>query len=89
MDTLAAAMSRLFMFLGDEIVDRVPEDLRERAGQIADDVRANPVLLGILIVIGVVTALIFLWGIFKQVVKAAIIGGAASAAAWYWYFNIR
>ena len=46
-------------------------------------------LAAILIGIGVLTALIFFWGVVKQVFKAAIVGAVLSAGAWYWYFNIR
>ena len=78
-----------FAQVPEEIVDRVPEDVRERVDEIAETVEANPVLAAILIGIGVLTALIFFWGVIKQVFKAAIVGAVLSAGAWYWYFNIR
>lgn len=59
------------------------------AQQVVDQVKANPVLLGLLVIVGIVTAFIFFWGIAKQAFKAAIFGGVLSFAAWYWYFNIR
>jgi hypothetical protein len=59
------------------------------AGEIVDTVKANPVLLGLLIVIGLLTAFLFFWGIFRQTIKLAIFAGALSVGAWYWYFNIR
>ncbi|HEX9977178.1 MAG TPA: hypothetical protein VGB41_00990 [Acidimicrobiia bacterium] len=68
---------------------QIPGDLSERAGQIVDQVKANPVLLAMLIGVGVITAVVFLWGIVKQAFKAAIFGGLLSVGAWYWYFNIR
>ena len=58
-------------------------------GEIIDTVKANPVLLAVLIGVGVFTAGIFLFGIVKQTMKAAIFGGLLSFGAWYWYFNIR
>ena len=61
----------------------------ENAGEIVDTVKANPVLLAMLIGVGVITAFVFLWGIMKQGIKAAIFGGVLSVGAWYWYFNIR
>ena len=71
------------------VLAQIPDDLPERAGEIADQVRANPVLLAMLVGIGVITAFIFFWGIIKQAFKAAIFGGLLSAGAWYWYFNIK
>lgn len=68
---------------------QIPDDLPERAGQIVDQVKANPVLLAMLIGVGVITAVVFLWGIVKQAFKAAIFAGLLSVGAWYWYFNIR
>ncbi|OFW64637.1 MAG: hypothetical protein A2135_03905 [Actinobacteria bacterium RBG_16_67_15] len=61
----------------------------EIAGQIVDQVKANPQLLAILIGVGVLTAVLFVWGIMKHAIKAAIIGGILSVGAWFWYFNIR
>ncbi|HLA68024.1 MAG TPA: hypothetical protein VJP05_11110 [Acidimicrobiia bacterium] len=74
----------MFRFLA-----QIPTDFPERAGQIVDQVKANPVLLAMLIGVGVITAAIFLWGITKQAFKAAIFGGLLSVGAWYWYFKVR
>lgn len=63
--------------------------ISEIAGQIVDQVKANPQLLAILIGVGVLTAVLFVWGIMKHAIKAAIIGGILSVGAWFWYFNIR
>ncbi len=71
------------------IVDRIPDDLRDRADEIVAEVQANPALLGLLAVIGVVSAVIFFWGVVRQFFKAALFAGLASAGAWYWYFNLR
>lgn len=75
-----------FLAQADELV---PEDLRERADEIIETVKADPTLLAILIGVGVLTAAVFVWGLMRQVFKAAIFGGLASAAVWFWYFNVR
>jgi hypothetical protein len=67
-----------------EITDRLPD-----ADQIVGEVQANPALLAILVIVGLLTGMLFLWGIVKQAVKAAVFAGLASAGVWYWYFNIR
>jgi hypothetical protein len=72
-----------------QIVDRIPPDLRDRADEIVDEVQANPALLAALVGVGVVAALIFVWGVVRQFFKAAFFAALASAGAWYWYFNIR
>jgi len=64
-------------------------NLPDNAGEIVDTVKANPALLAVLIGVGVLTAVIFFWGIMRQGIKAAIFGGLLSVGAWYWYFNIR
>jgi hypothetical protein len=74
------------LFQADELV---PEDIRERADEIIETVKADPTLLAILIGVGVLTAGIFVWGMMRQVFKAALFAGLASAGIWYWYFNIR
>ncbi len=72
-----------------QVDELVPEDVRERADEIIDTVKADPTLLAILLAVGVATLALFVWGMTKQVFKAAIFAGLASAGVWYWYFNIR
>lgn len=78
-------MLRLLM----QTEELIPEDVRDRADEIIDTVKADPTLLAILVVVGLLTFGIFVWGITKQVFKAAIFAGLASAGIWYWYFNVR
>ena len=63
------------------VADRIPDGLLEGAS-------ANPVLTVILIGVGVLAVVIFLWGLVKSAFKAAFFAGVIGAAAWYWYFNI-
>lgn len=74
--------------LGD-IAERIPGGVVEWAGEIADQVRANPGLQRILVAIGMITAAIFLFGIIKQAFKAAFIGGVLTVVAWFWFFNVQ
>jgi hypothetical protein len=60
-----------------------------RAGEITEQVRANPELQRLLIGAGIATAAIFVFGIFRHAVRAAVIGGILCVAVWLWYFNIR
>lgn len=78
-------MLRLLM-QADELV---PEDVRDRADEIIDSVKADPTLLAVLVAVGVATLALFVWGLTKQVFKAALFAGLASAGVWYWYFNVR
>jgi hypothetical protein len=67
----------------------IPEDLREQGEELLETAKANPVLLWTLVGVGVITALIFVFGVLRSAFKAAFIGALLSAGAWYWYFNIR
>jgi len=69
--------------------DVIPEDVKDKVGDVVEQVQSNPELAAILIGVGVLTAAIFVWGIFRQAFKAAFIGLALSAGTWYWYFNVR
>ena len=71
------------------IAQTIPQDLQERGEEIVETVKANPGLMWTLVGVGVVTALIFVFGIIKHAVKAAVFGAVLSVAAWIWYFNIR
>lgn len=68
---------------------QIPITIPENAGEIVDRVKADPVLAAFLIGVGLLTAAIFVWGIMKQAIKAAIFAGLASVGVWYWYFNVR
>lgn len=86
------AMIRLFQVDTDELIEQGEElvgELGDKVDEVSETVRSNPELAAILLVIGVLTAVIFFWGVFKQAIKAAVIGGLLSAGAWYWYFNVK
>lgn len=68
------------------VAERVPAGMAEWAGEIAEQVRTNPGFQRVLVVIGVITAVIFVLGIVKHAFRAAFIGGLLCVAAWAWYF---
>jgi hypothetical protein len=68
--------------LPEGVADLIPDNLLEAAG-------ADPVLAGLLIAIGGLALLGFVYGIVKAAWKAAFFAGILGAAAWFWYFNIR
>lgn len=70
---------------GEELL----EQGRETVNQIVEAAKADPALLAVLVGVGIITAVIFLWGLVKQVFKAAVVAGLLSAGVWFWYFNIR
>ncbi len=72
-----------------ELVDRLPDQVKDKAGDIVEQVKANPVLMWILVGVGALAALVFVIGIIKHAFKAALLAGLLSVGAWYWYFNIR
>jgi hypothetical protein len=71
------------------LLAQIPITVPENVDEIVETAKAHPVLAATLIGVGLLTAALFVWGIMKQAIKAAIFGGILSAAAWYWYFNIR
>jgi uncharacterized membrane protein len=68
---------------------QVPEDFSKRAGEIVDQVKENPTLAAILLGIGILAIVVFIWGITKQAFKAAFLAAVLGAGAWFWYFNVR
>ncbi|HSG80103.1 MAG TPA: hypothetical protein VLD62_11025 [Acidimicrobiia bacterium] len=71
------------------LIDRVPEDVRDRADEIVTTVKDNPQLAAMLAAAGVLTAILFFWGLAKHLVKTAVFGGLLSVGAWIWYFNVQ
>ncbi len=71
------------------LLAQIPITIPDNANEIVATVKANPVLLAILIGVGVLTAILFVWGIMKSAIKSVIFGGLLSVGAWIWYFNIR
>lgn len=63
-------------------------EVPEQVTEVIEAAKADPVLAGALIAVGVATAGLFFWGIAKQLFKAALFGGLASVGVWYWYFNL-
>lgn len=66
--------------LPDAVTDRIPSDLLDAAS-------ANSTLTAILIGIGVLAVVIFVWGVVKAAYKAAFFAAVVGGAAWFWYFN--
>jgi len=64
-------------------------EVPEQVGEVIEAAKADPVLAGVLISIGLATLGIFFWGVTKQAFKAALFAGLASAGVWYWYFNLK
>jgi hypothetical protein len=73
------------LFQTGELIDQLPEEIQQGI----ETVKANPVLMWTLVGVGALTALIFVFGVIKHAIKAAVIGAVLSTAAWIWYFNIR
>ena len=85
-------MRRIWLFLQTEttsVLDRVPDEVRDKADEIVTTVKDNPQLAAMLAGVGVLTAALFVWGVVKQTVKAAVFGGVLSAGAWIWYFSLQ
>ncbi len=61
----------------------------DQVDEVIEAAKADPVLAGALIAAGVATLMIFVWGLTKQLFKAALFAGFSSAGIWYWYFNIK
>ncbi len=73
----------------DNVVDQLPEGVADRIPDgLLESASANPVLAAILIGVGVLAVVIFVFGIVKSAFKAAFFAGVIGAAAWYWYFYI-
>lgn len=64
-------------------------EVPEQVGEVIEAAKADPVLAGVLVAVGLATLGVFFWGVTKQLFKAALFGGISSAVVWFWYFNIR
>lgn len=64
-----------------------PQDLPDPS-EMVEAAKDDPVLAGVLLVIGIVSLVALFWGIAKSVIKVALFAGLTGAAAWYWYFNL-
>ena len=69
-----------------QFAQNVPDEVQETARDIAQRFREDPAFMWTLVAIGVITAIVFIWGMFKQTFKAAIVGALLCAGAWYWFF---
>ncbi len=74
----------------EEVIDRLPESVVDRIpDHLLEAVGADPLLAGILVGVGALAVVVFLWGVVKSAWKAAFFAVVVGGAAWFWYFNIR
>ena len=67
--------------LPDAIQDKVPEGLMEAAS-------SNPTFTKVLLVIGILAVLGFIFGVVKSAIKWMIYSAILGVAAWYWFFQM-
>ena len=74
--------------LPDTVVDQLPEGVVDRIpDQFLEVASANPALVGILVVVGVLSVIGFFYGVAKSAFKAALFFGLMAAGSWFWFFN--
>ncbi len=72
----------------EEVVDRLPESVVNQIPDgLLESAAANPGLLAVLVIVGLLAAAGFVYGIVKSAIKAALFFGVVAAAAWFWFFN--
>ena len=84
--------------LRDGVIDKIPEDLVDQLPTSVTDripdgllesASADPLLAAILIGVGALAVLVFLFGVFKSAFKAAFLAAVVGGGAWIWYFSIQ
>lgn len=71
--------------LPEKALDCVPADVRDRIpDHLIDFASANPTLTLVMVAVGVVAVLGFLYKLAKRAFLAALGFGAVAAAAWWW-----
>ena len=74
--------------LPDEILDRLPDTVVDRIPTEYLDVASNnPALTAILVIVGLLAIVGFMYGVAKSAFKAALFFGVIAAGAWFWFFN--
>jgi hypothetical protein len=76
-------MPESLVIIAGGIADRIPEGVVTWGGEVIDQVKDSPVLLTAVAVVGILTAMLVVFGILKRSFKAAVIGGLLSVAASY------
>ena len=74
--------------LPDEILDRLPDTVVDRIPtEFLDVASSNPALTAILVIVGLLAIVGFMYGVAKSAFKAALFFGVIAAGAWFWFFN--
>ena len=74
--------------LPDSVVDQLPDSVVDRIpSEFLDVASANPALVAILVVVGILSVIGFFYGVAKSAFKAALFFGLVAAGAWFWFFN--
>jgi hypothetical protein len=71
----------VFNSLPGSIQDKIPDGLLEAAS-------AHPLFTKVLLVIGILAVLGFIFGVVKSAVKWMLYSAILGVAAWYWFFQM-
>ena len=70
----------------EEVVNRLPDSIADRIP--AGFLESTPEFVWVLLAIGALAVVVFLWGIVKSAWKAAFFAAILGVAAFLWYFNV-
>lgn len=72
----------------DSVVNKLPVSIQDKipAG-LLEAAAANPGFTKVLLGIGILAVLGFVWGVFRRAVKISVYSGIAAAVAWYFFFQ--
>lgn len=74
--------------LPDNIIDRLPETVVDRIpSEFLDVASTNAAPTAILVIVGILALVGFIYGVAKSAFKAALFFGVVAAGAWFWFFN--
>ena len=71
----------------DDIVDSLPMSIQDKIPDgMLETASSNPIFTNVLLVIGVLAVIGFIFGVVKSAVKWMIYSAIAGVAAWYFFF---
>lgn len=73
----------------DDIVDSLPGAIQDKIPEgLLDAASSNPTFTKVLLVIGVLAVIGFIFGVVKSAIKWMIYSAILGVAAWYWFFQM-
>lgn len=87
-DIVRQLQDGVLVVIPDDVVDSLPASIQDKIPDgLLEAASSNPALTRVLLAIGIIAAIGFVFGVIKRAVKWMIYSALVGVAAWYFFFQ--